>query len=376
MRRLASIVFMYILIGSLGQVLAAGSYTWQGTLQAGQTLYISDNYLNASITVLNRPIALIEVNTIPYFLANGTVIIGQMNVTVVPLNESAMEVIIQSDKPFSATFWPVVVTRTVVVNQTNETMIRELQALVNQLNATLQEKEALVQNLTFQIEGLQELIKTLEGRAAELEANNSILLEDLENLTATLNSKEVLISQLNATIREKDLLIANLTGALNESKALIEQLNATLHEKNLMIENMTARISELEGENNKLKSQITTLENRLKTSNLTALQARLLNLTKENRELKAELANLTSRYNQLKAKADFLEQQNEEYRQIIQQVMEGESQQEEQSYIEKAKKERLIGSVLWKSLIGSVIVVGLIGYGLYKKKRSWELGGL
>ncbi len=368
-RRLASIVFIYILIGSLGQVLAAGSYTWQGTLEAGQVLYISDNYLNASITVLNRPIALIEVNTIPYFLANGTVIIGQMELTVKPLNETAMEVTIQSDKPFSATFWPVVVTRTVVVNQTNETMIRDLQALVNQLNATLQEKEALIQNLTLelaekekevqnlssQIEILREQITALEQQNAELKTNNSLLAENNTLLLAK---------------------VENLTEELNTSRALILQLNATLHEKNLIIENLTAQIQELNEENGKLKRQVSELETKLKTSNLTALQARLLNLTKENRELKAELANLTSRYNQLKAKADFLEQQNEEYRQIIQQVMEGESQQEEQSYIEKAKKERLIGSVLWKSLIGSVIVVGLIGYGLYRIKRRHEFAGL
>jgi len=106
------------------------------------------------------------------------------------------------------------------------------------------------------------------------------------------------------------------------------------------------------------------------------LQAKIVNLTKENRELKAQLANLTKKLNQLEAENAFLKQQNEEYRQIIQQVMNEQSSEAKQSYIEKAKKEKLVGSVLIKALITSFVVVGLIGYGLYKKKRSWELGGL
>jgi len=106
------------------------------------------------------------------------------------------------------------------------------------------------------------------------------------------------------------------------------------------------------------------------------LQARIVNLTKENRQLKAELANLTRELNRLKAENEFLKQQNKEYREIIEQVMKSESEQSKQSYIEKAKKERLIGSVLWKSLIGSVIVVALVGYGLYRVKRRHEFAGL
>jgi len=362
-RKLSAIVlFMYILIGSLGQVLAAETYTWQGILEAGQTLYISDNYLNASITVLSRPVALIKVNTIPYFLANGTVIIGRMNVTVVPLNESAMLVVVRSSEPFSATFWPVVVARTVIVNQTNETLIEGLKTLINQLNSTLQEREALIENLTAElaekekeVQNLSSQIKVLKDQVTALEQQNKVLVENNTLLLAK---------------------VENLTEELNASRTLILQLNSTLHGKNLTIGNLTAQVAALEEKNRKLRGQISELENKLKTSNLTVLQARLLNLTKENRKLKAELANLTNKYNQLKAKAEFLEQQNGEYRGIIEQVMKEESQQSKQSYIEKAKKERLIGSVIIKALIFSLIIVGLIGYGLYKKKRSWELGGL
>ncbi|NJE47915.1 hypothetical protein E3E35_11035, partial [Thermococcus sp. GR7] len=99
-------------------------------------------------------------------------------------------------------------------------------------------------------------------------------------------------------------------------------------------------------------------------------------LTKENRQLKEQLANLTNRYNQLKAKADFLEQQNGEYKQIIDQAMKSTSEKNKDQYIEQAKKERTWGSILWKTLLISGIIVGLIGYGLYRKKRSWELGRL
>jgi len=144
---------------------------------------------------------------------------------------------------------------------------------------------------------------------------------------------------------------------------------------------MRSSRSRFREENKKLKAQVDSLKKenaqlkgKLKGQPNTAeLNAKLVNLTKENRELKGELANLTRQYNALKAKADFLEQQNEEYRQIIQQVMSEQSSEAKQSYIEKAKKEALIGSVLLKSLAGAGIIVGLVGYGLYRKKRSWEL---
>ena len=102
------------------------------------------------------------------------------------------------------------------------------------------------------------------------------------------------------------------------------------------------------------------------------LKAQVANLTKENRQLKAELANQTKQINQLKAKVEFLEQQNEEYRKLIQGLLKEQAQRSEQDYVKKAKKERLIGSVIIKALMAALIVAGLIGYGLYRKKRGWE----
>lgn len=171
---------------------------------------------------------------------------------------------------------------------------------------------------------------------------------------------------------------------VGQSSSVTSALLAENERLKEQVANLTREISALKSENKKLKTQVDSLKKenaqlkeKLKSQPNTAeLQAKLVNLTKENRELKAELANLTNKYNQLKAKADFLEQQNEEYRQIIQQVMNEQSSEAKQSYIEKAKKERLVGSVLLKSLAGALIIVGLVGYGLYRKKRSWELGGL
>ncbi len=154
----------------------------------------------------------------------------------------------------------------------------------------------------------------------------------------------------------------------------LEQENARLKSEN---EKLSKQVQGLQSENKQLKQQVSDLQSKLKNQPNTAkLNAKLVNLTKQNRALKAELANLTRQYNALKAKADFLSQQNEEYRQIIQQVMNEQSSEAKQSYIEKAKKEKIIGSVLLKSIIFAGVVVGLVGYGLYRKKRGWELGGL
>ncbi|NJE48406.1 hypothetical protein [Thermococcus sp. 9N3] len=170
-------------------------------------------------------------------------------------------------------------------------------------------------------------------------------------------------------------------GQLSSANSALLTENERLKEQ---VENLTREISALKNENAKLKAQVNSLEKensqlkeKLKSRpNIAELNARIVNLTKQNRALKAELANLTNKYNQLKAKADFLSQQNEEYRQIIQQVMNEQSSQSKQSYIEKAKKERLVGSVLLKGLTASLVVVGLVGYGLYRAKRRHEFAGL
>ena len=173
----------------------------------------------------------------------------------------------------------------------------------------------------------------------------------------------------------------NATEDYSEQVKILKEENARLKSEN---EKLSKQVQSLTEENKKLKAQVDSLKKenaQLKgkmkgQSNTAALNARLVNLTRENRELKAELANITTKYNALKAKADFLSQQNDEYRTMIQNLLKETAQGSTEDYIQKAKKERLIGSVLLKSILLAGVVVGLVGYGLYKKKRSWELGGL
>lgn len=168
--------------------------------------------------------------------------------------------------------------------------------------------------------------------------------------------------------------------AFNVSEDYQKQVEALLEENT----QLKAKVQSLSSENEKLKKEVQNLQaenaklkKRLESQPNTAeLQAKLVNLTKENRELKAELANMTNKYNAIKAKEEFLEQQNNEYRTMIQKLLKDASSKSEQNYIEKAKKEKLVGSVLVKTIIFSGIVVGLIGLVLYRGKRGWEYAKL
>ncbi|AEH25096.1 hypothetical protein [Pyrococcus yayanosii] len=152
----------------------------------------------------------------------------------------------------------------------------------------------------------------------------------------------------------------------------LKEENAKLKQEN---EQLKKQVENLENENKQLKRRVSDLEKQLKEAkaqDVSKLQARINNLTKENRELKAQIANQTNLINQLKAKAQFLEQQNNEYRTLITKLLEEQAQKSEKSYIEKAKKERLIGSIIIKTLIFAGLIVGLAGFLLYRGKKSWE----
>ena len=269
-------ILIYML--SIDPALATSFYTWTGTLEVGQSVYINgihayldkDNRTGKLALVLESP------EGIELLYSNRTIEIQGLTIGLISFKDYGV-ISVKADRPFSVSF-----------------------------NTT---------------EDYQKQVDELKKENAQLKSENERLSKQVQSLT-------------------------------KENKKLKTQVDSLKKEN--------AQLKE------KLKSQPNTAE----------LNAKIMNLTKQNRALKAELANLTRQYNALKAKADFLEQQNEEYRQIIQQVMNEQSSEAKQSYIEKAKKERLIGSVLLKSLIGSVVLVGLVGYGLYRKKRSWELGGL
>lgn len=210
-----------------------------------------------------------------------------------------------------------------------------------------------------------------EGESAEID-DIEISVNSFKDyaILSVSSDKPFEINFDNKTTGNEDLKkqISNL----KEENTKLRQENERLKGENQRLKD---QINKLTDENKQLKRRISELEKQ-KPASTKELEARLLNLTKENRKLKMQLANLTRKYNEIKAKAEFLEAQNEEYRSILQKLIEEEAQKSKQNYVEKAKKERLIGSIIIKSLVFGLVVVGIVGYGLYRKKRSWELGGL
>lgn len=149
--------------------------------------------------------------------------------------------------------------------------------------------------------------------------------------------------------------------------------NIELREK---LVNLMIKYNKFVKENEQFKQQVLEFQSKFKNQfNIVELNVKILNLMRENCEFKVQLVNLMNQYNVVKVKVDFFEQQNDEYRKMIQIFFEDVLQKSEQSYIEKVKKEKLVGFVIIKVIVFSVIVVGLIGYGLYRKKRLWEFGG-
>ena len=71
-----------------------------------------------------------------------------------------------------------------------------------------------------------------------------------------------------------------------------------------------------------------------------------------------------------------MKQQNNEYKTLISKLLEEQAQKSEQSYIEKAKKEKLWGSILLKTIITAGGIVLLAGFLLYRGKRGWEYAKL
>lgn len=214
----------------------------------------------------------------------------------------------------------------------------------------------------------------------------AIVYQGTEALTIIYEGEEKTVEGLEISItRFNDYVLVSISSedpftiSFNATKDYSAEINK-LKEENTKLkqenEQLKKQVESLENEDKQLKGRISDLEKQLsqaKAQDVSKLQVQINNLTKENRELKAQIANQTNLINQLKAKAQFLEQQNNEYRTLITKLLEEQAQKSEQSYIEKAKKEKLIGSVIIKSLLFGGIVVGLVGYGLYRKKRSWEL---
>ena len=195
-----------------------------------------------------------------------------------------------------------------------------------------------------------------------------------------VNGIEISVSSFNdyaiIHISSKDPFEVKFTPGILTNKTLIENLEKENQKLKEQVQNLTKQNEQLKDENKALKRRVSDLEKQLKEAkaqDVSKLQMQINNLTKENRELKEKIANQTQLINSLKGENNFLEQQNKEYKTLISKLVEEQAQKSEKNYIEQAKKERLIGSIIIKSLLVGGVVVGLVGDGLYRKKRSWEL---
>ena len=142
------------------------------------------------------------------------------------------------------------------------------------------------------------------------------------------------------------------------------------------ISELESKVKSLQDENARLKRRLSELEKQKQTADVSKLKRQIANLTKENRALREQIANLTERINALLGENEFLKQQNSEYKKLISSLLKEQAQRSEQDYLEKAKREKLIGSILLKSLAFSSMIVITVGYLLYRAKRSYEYGGL
>ena len=159
----------------------------------------------------------------------------------------------------------------------------------------------------------------------------------------------------------------------------IESLKEENQKLKEQVQNLTKQNEQLKDENKALKRRVSDLEKQLKEAkaqDVSKLQMQINNLTKENRELKEKIANQTQLINSLKGENSFLKQQNNEYKTLISKLLEEQAQKSEQSYIEKAKKEKLWGSILLKTIITAGGIVALVGFLLYRGKRGWEYAKL
>ncbi|AMM53488.1 hypothetical protein [Pyrococcus kukulkanii] len=162
----------------------------------------------------------------------------------------------------------------------------------------------------------------------------------------------------------------------SKATLITEKLKKQVEELKAELESANKKIKALQDENARLKRRLSELEKQKQTADVSKLKRQIANLTRENRALREQIANLTERINALLGENEFLKQQNSEYKKLISSLLKEQAQRSEQDYLEKAKREKLIGSILLKSLVFSLMIVITAGYLLYRAKRSYEYGGL
>ncbi|MFA4647868.1 hypothetical protein P8X24_11600 [Pyrococcus kukulkanii] len=165
-----------------------------------------------------------------------------------------------------------------------------------------------------------------------------------------------------------EIVFSRQTSSLQDK----EKYEERIRELEAELENATEKIKTLEEENEKLKQKIRELaKNSNSNVNFNELQLKLLNLTRENRELKEKLANVTNKLNYIKAENEYLKEQLKMYQEVFSGMISRVEQHAESNYIEQAKKSEKSAKRLWGTLILSGMLVGGFGLLLYRKKRKY-----
>lgn len=115
--------------------------------------------------------------------------------------------------------------------------LQELLDLIYQLNATIEEKARIIDDLTTNLEGQIIMIENLELTIQD----KAYIIDELET---TLSGQVVLINQLELNIQEKTIIIQGLTSNIEEQADIISALELTLSDQAAIILNLGLTVSE------------------------------------------------------------------------------------------------------------------------------------
>lgn len=142
-----------------------------------------------------------------------------------------------------------------------ETNLNQKIALINQLNASIEEKAKLLEilklNASAQADAIEALSKTLGDKIAyinqltdsidrkgeiirELELSLSQQVEMVNQLTTNVNEKAAIISELNLSISQQSEFIKQLTAKFEEQGRIVNKLELNIQEKIDLIKSLTA----------------------------------------------------------------------------------------------------------------------------------------
>ena len=172
-------------------------------------------------------------------------------------------------------------------------------------------------------------------------------------------------------IHGQTIYVLNRSQILNETehnitiihKIEIENTSAVVVYDEDMIKAYQALISEL-------KENVTKLQNELDKKN--KLLAEYISYKKKNIELQKNITQLKRQITQLEAENEMLKEQNREYRELITDLINKQSNETKDEFISAYNKnKKLIGGFTWSLIIG-LVSVGFIGYVLMRWKQKYE----